>query len=200
VATRRDRRILRSTVSAEAKICDYRARYYDSTIGRFLREDPLRYRGGSTNFYSYVQNKVTNSKDPRGLWTLNLGGNINFQGGPINIQFSGGFVIGSDATIGIYKTVGGGVGIGAQTSLSLTAGLSTARSICGFGGPFVEVGENAGLGATEGVSLLSGLDEDGITPVGGGSISGGIGAGADVYAVVTVTTITPLIGRSCGCP
>jgi len=69
------------------------------------------------------------------------------------------------------------VGIGAQGSLSLTGGLSTARSICGFGGPFVEAGENVGLGATESAALFVGLDEDGVTPVGGGSISAGIGGG-----------------------
>ncbi|MHB8503912.1 MAG: RHS repeat-associated core domain-containing protein [Candidatus Acidiferrales bacterium] len=33
----------------------YRARYYDSSVGRFLSEDRLRFQGGA-NFYRYVQN------------------------------------------------------------------------------------------------------------------------------------------------
>jgi len=44
----------------------YRARYYDPTAGRFLREDPLRFRAG-INFYAYVGNGPTNVRDPFGL-------------------------------------------------------------------------------------------------------------------------------------
>jgi RHS repeat-associated protein len=43
----------------------YRARYYDPATGRFLNEDPIRFRGG-VNFYAYVDNSVTNRTDPRG--------------------------------------------------------------------------------------------------------------------------------------
>jgi RHS repeat-associated protein len=44
----------------------YRARYYDPTIGRFLSEDPIRFRGG-LNFFGYVTNNPTNLVDPSGL-------------------------------------------------------------------------------------------------------------------------------------
>jgi RHS repeat-associated protein len=44
----------------------YRARYYDPGNGRFLSEDPLRFIVG-TNFYPYVENRPTNSRDPLGL-------------------------------------------------------------------------------------------------------------------------------------
>jgi RHS repeat-associated protein len=43
-----------------------RARYYDSTAGRFLSEDPIRFFGG-VDFYSYVSNSSTNFSDPLGL-------------------------------------------------------------------------------------------------------------------------------------
>ena len=46
----------------------YRARYYDPTAGRFITEDPIRYRGG-INFYRYVSNNPAFSKDPYGLAT-----------------------------------------------------------------------------------------------------------------------------------
>jgi RHS repeat-associated protein len=44
----------------------YRARYYDSSSGRFLSEDPYRISGG-INFYRYVGNSVVDLVDPRGL-------------------------------------------------------------------------------------------------------------------------------------
>jgi hypothetical protein len=42
------------------------ARYYDSGVGRFLIEDPLRFNGGGSNFYVYVGNSPDNSTDPTG--------------------------------------------------------------------------------------------------------------------------------------
>jgi RHS repeat-associated protein len=44
----------------------YRARYYDSTIGRFISEDPIGLLGG-INLYSYVGNNAVNFVDPLGL-------------------------------------------------------------------------------------------------------------------------------------
>ena len=52
----------------------YRARYYDATTGRFLTEDPLRFNGDGTNFYSYVGNDPTTSIDPFGLQQHRPGG------------------------------------------------------------------------------------------------------------------------------
>jgi RHS repeat-associated protein len=43
-----------------------RARELDPSTGRFLSEDPARYRGG-LNFYSYARNNPTNLVDPLGL-------------------------------------------------------------------------------------------------------------------------------------
>lgn len=44
----------------------YRARYYDPNIGRFISEDPIRFKGGS-DFYVYVSNDPINLTDPQGL-------------------------------------------------------------------------------------------------------------------------------------
>jgi type VI secretion system secreted protein VgrG len=52
------------TIPTEASY--YRARYYDPTIGRFTREDPLRFGAGSPNFYGYVYQNPTNFTDPSG--------------------------------------------------------------------------------------------------------------------------------------
>lgn len=45
----------------------YRARYYDSTAGRFESEDPISFRGG-TDFYKYAENNPINLIDPLGLF------------------------------------------------------------------------------------------------------------------------------------
>jgi RHS repeat-associated protein len=44
----------------------YRARYYDSTTGRFLNEDPTSFQGG-INFYPYVANDPVDRTDPTGF-------------------------------------------------------------------------------------------------------------------------------------
>jgi RHS repeat-associated protein len=50
----------------ETGLLYYRARYYDPKIGRFLSEDPIRWRG--LNSYSYARANPVRWKDPLGLW------------------------------------------------------------------------------------------------------------------------------------
>jgi RHS repeat-associated protein len=51
---------------SESGLYFYRARYYDPSSGRFLSEDPIRFRGGP-NFYAYVRDNPVNFTDPSGL-------------------------------------------------------------------------------------------------------------------------------------
>lgn len=44
-----------------------RARYYSSTLQRFISEDPLGFGGGDINLYAYTANSPTNFTDPSGL-------------------------------------------------------------------------------------------------------------------------------------
>lgn len=49
---------------------DYRARYYDPTIGRFISEDPSKFRGG-VNLYAYAAENPISFRDPLGLCPSN---------------------------------------------------------------------------------------------------------------------------------
>jgi len=51
---------------SETSLNYYRARYFDSSAGRFISEDPLHF-GQGVNFYAYVGNGATNLVDPTGL-------------------------------------------------------------------------------------------------------------------------------------
>ncbi len=44
----------------------YRARYYDSGVGRFISEDPIGFAAGDANLYRYVFNSSPNYVDPTG--------------------------------------------------------------------------------------------------------------------------------------
>jgi RHS repeat-associated protein len=46
----------------------YRARYYSPGLGRFVREDPVRFQGG-INLYRYVRDNPLAYRDPRGTQT-----------------------------------------------------------------------------------------------------------------------------------
>src|SRR4029077_7030388 len=52
----------------ETGIYDYRARYYDQGVGRFISEDPSRFAGG-IDLYRYVGGNPVLFTDPSGRWT-----------------------------------------------------------------------------------------------------------------------------------
>ncbi|GEM_PF-5112697 len=51
----------------ESGLYYYRARYYDSAVGRFLQRDPIGVRGG-VNLYLYMKGEPVNNGDPWGMW------------------------------------------------------------------------------------------------------------------------------------
>lgn len=44
----------------------YRARFYDTQLGRFMSEDPIGFTTGDVNLYGYVLNNPANFRDPSG--------------------------------------------------------------------------------------------------------------------------------------
>ena len=53
--------------SSETGLYYYRARYCDPSTGRFVSEDPLRFKGDVGNFYEYSYSDPTNFIDPYGM-------------------------------------------------------------------------------------------------------------------------------------
>ncbi len=52
---------------SESGLYYYRARAYESVTGRFIQKDPIGFRGGETNLYSYVGANPIRWIDPMGL-------------------------------------------------------------------------------------------------------------------------------------
>jgi RHS repeat-associated protein len=55
-----------SKSDTEVGLYYYRARYYDTAIGRLISEDPIAFTGG-IDFYAYVSNNPSSLFDPSGL-------------------------------------------------------------------------------------------------------------------------------------
>ena len=115
----------------------YRARYYDSSVGRFYAEDPKRFQA-DPNFYQYVSNGPVNHLDPFG-WCKSgacadcpggkwVSGALTFEAyataGPFNaggLVFSGVFVCSSNPTFNVpfYTLCGfGGGGLSPRPPLT----------------------------------------------------------------------------------
>ncbi|MET3109358.1 RHS repeat-associated protein [Oxalobacteraceae bacterium GrIS 1.18] len=66
----------------------YRARYYDPMVGRFISEDPKKFKAG-INFYSYANNNPINGNDPYGFQVNITGGNNVYNVAFTNVYFTG---------------------------------------------------------------------------------------------------------------
>jgi hypothetical protein len=142
---------------------DYRARYYNPQIGRFIAEDPLEFRGGDANLYAYVWNSPLNFIDPFGWWGVGVqgdasagaglgGGEVGTVGGGIGVFGGNGLnagaygIAGAFAGLGPYGPrypdppgsrngdTGYVLGYGADAGLGLFG--TNAKSVCDLKGPF----------------------------------------------------------------
>jgi RHS repeat-associated protein len=71
---------------------NYRYRYYNPALGRFVQPDPIRTKSG-WNLYRYCRNNPVNASDPRGLcesnfWTL-WGNSLNNTADAVQMSFGG---------------------------------------------------------------------------------------------------------------
>jgi RHS repeat-associated protein len=60
-----------------ANIYNFRARFYNATLGRFVNEDPVGFGGYDINLYRYVFNSPVTYNDPFGLWQITYGGGFH---------------------------------------------------------------------------------------------------------------------------
>ena len=67
---------------SETTLLFNRARYFDPSAGRFLGQDPIRFRGG-TNFYAYTQNNPVVRTDPFGYQSVCNNPSLCVPGSPI---------------------------------------------------------------------------------------------------------------------
>ena len=83
-------------LDSETGLYYYRARYYDSQVGKFISEDPLRF-GADVNFYAYVRNDPINLIDPLGFSACKSATQNCLQRG-LQALFPGAIAAVSDAT------------------------------------------------------------------------------------------------------
>jgi RHS repeat-associated protein len=174
-------------LDSETGLYYYRARYYDPSTGRFLSEDPIRFRS-APNFYPYVHNRPTVLRDSTGLLAWGSGVGV---AGMIGALMAGGggdvscLVVGdTQGNSGLLCCggVGGGVVEGASLSVqAVSIVCPNCRTICDMEGTFVQVQGFGGLGETGAGGLGASMSSTSVAVVASGG--GGVGAGAGVVVL-----------------
>ncbi len=160
-------------------------RAYNPGTGRWISRDPLGEASDSAaNLYHYAAGSPIVYRDPSGQWTVEAGFTLNIGG----LQFGAGIALDGYGNVGRYFSHGvgspgfsGGIGFGG----------STAPTICGLAGPFVNYGEQPGPGPGLTGHAFFGHTPGG-TPVIGAEVEWGAGTGGDYSISATTTTVTPM--------
>jgi RHS repeat-associated protein len=118
---------------SETSLYYYRARYYDPAGGRFLTEDPARFRGG-INLYDYVRGNPSNWTDPRGLWGAFGFGSVEAATPTPGVRLAGEAVglVGYNSNDGAYAgtILAGGVEVGGQQNYGAVFGGVESTTLC----------------------------------------------------------------------
>jgi RHS repeat-associated protein len=94
-------------------------RDYDPTLGRYIEADPLGL-GGGQNPYAYVDGRVYDMVDPRGLWGFGVAGGVSGEGG-------------LGAGIGATGSIGAGI-FGDRNGHLSTGGFASGGAFAGMFG------------------------------------------------------------------
>jgi RHS repeat-associated protein len=167
---------------------------YQNASGRaeWLSRDPMVNPevGQGPNLYDYVHNDPVRFIDPLGLWTGSVGVTVNFQIGPVNINFSAGVAVDGQGNVGTTYVAGGGLGVGAHASGGVSFAGSNAKTICDLSGPFANFNAGGGLGPdVEGNAWTGGSPDGQVT---GGGVTIGVGAGGGGSGGGTYTWVNPV--------
>jgi RHS repeat-associated protein len=158
----------------------YRTRYYSPTFQRFIAQDPLDFRGGGLNLYSYVLNDPASFRDPTGRLLIGIvvGGVVGGVEGGIGAGLQGG----STSDI-ILSAVLGGIGGAALGFLDPTEGAFTVGELAGIGGAAGFLGDLAGQGIANRGRPCKSLNIGEAVGAGiGGALAGVIGAQTAIAA------------------
>jgi RHS repeat-associated protein len=165
-------------LDSETGLYYYRARYYDSQLGRFISEDPIGFNAGDTNLYRYVKNSPTNWTDPTGKFA-NVAAGAGF-----GALFGGLYALANDIESGQFgwNTFGNvlkGAAVGAVTGAVVASGvgLLAAGATAAFG--------TSVAGAIVNTTFVAGATAYGAYNAGGNFGSGKYLTGAlDLFGVV----------------
>jgi len=105
---------------ADTGLYNYRARWYDPAVGRFVSEDPSGFDGGDANLYRYAGNSPVIYVDPSGLCYEGL--------------FGDGGISASDLAWGAFAV--GAVGVGVLGGGIVLGGTAAAFGVAGMGAAF----------------------------------------------------------------
>ena len=147
-----------------------RARYYDSSVGRFISEDPLGFGGGDVNLMAYVGGNPVNRVDPSGesgVPGMIIGGVGGAVGG-----FTSGLIKGDNIGSAIVGGLAGGLvgaGVGLLNPYVGSAAGEAAGAIAGgfFGGTAGTMASNY----YDGKSLTSGIGTGALTGAASGAFA-----------------------------
>ncbi len=130
-------------LDSETRLTYFRARYYDSTAGRFVNEDPIGFAGDDLNLGRYVGNRPISLVDPVGLLAFE-----DYWGGAQDVLKDYGGAISNawdwynDAIGGNFQRLAGKAGTAAYCGdyLSALGNLLGAASMFGIGNGVRDLG------------------------------------------------------------
>jgi RHS repeat-associated protein len=170
-----DLRLPGQQLQAETGLHQNHMRDYDPALGRYAQPDPIGLNGGP-HVYNYVGQDPLNYVDPRGLWTVQIGGAgaVNTPVGSIPVGF--GIAFDGHGHIAVYGFGGAAAAAGAAADAGVSVQVSDAQTVCDLTGRFYNSSVHAGAGWGGSVDAFTGQSPNG--PVSGGGVTLGAAAGA----------------------
>jgi hypothetical protein len=180
------------------------ARDYDPAIGRWTAKDPIRFRGGDANLYTYVAADPTNHIDRNGLWQASIGISGTLGGGIFgNPLGPPSMFVGGGTSVGINDrgqwfiqfeanaTAGGGAfaGVGVEAEWQPGGGGQSLPSYSSNADGYweINIGEGLGVGVGGNVGNNASLEFS------GGRLGVGYGIGGGAGGQTTTTYALPAV-------